>query len=305
MAEICDKFSPIFSIVQQLDVDASFTLPSEQDDMDPLPLLELFRPFINVKRLFLADNVAHYVEYALKQEMATGVLPNIKVCSISSPASLGSSLAPPPGLSIPPPFPDVASQTHSPLNDPISPYPYPPQPIVYTPSPIPEAHALPFLPLPPGSRSLYLHPRLVAPNLRYDMHYNYTMINPELSPAVLAAPATHPPSPSLMLRIGGLPWLVFVRPDARLTPGSAIVTVQAVLSAIFVNLRIAVKPDEYKAMSESNKAALYEALERRVDGDPVQRGKGLLRIDFLCGRVRAKGLARAQSKDNLWNVVVY
>jgi hypothetical protein len=95
MAEICDKLSPIVSGVQQLDIGASFPLPSEQDDMDPLPLLELFRPFTNVKWLRLTANVEHYVGYALNQETATGVLPNAQVV--------------PPALSLPanPPFTSI------------------------------------------------------------------------------------------------------------------------------------------------------------------------------------------------------
>jgi F-box-like len=89
MAEICDKLSPIVCGVQQLDIGASFPLPSEQDDMDPLPLLELFRPFNNVKWLRLTANVENYVGYALNQETATGVLPNAKVVppALSFPAS--------------------------------------------------------------------------------------------------------------------------------------------------------------------------------------------------------------------------
>jgi F-box-like len=78
MAEICDNLATILTNVRRLHIDASLPLPGKQNDMDPLPLLELFRSFINVTGLFLADNVAHYVRYALKQEMATGVLPNAK-----------------------------------------------------------------------------------------------------------------------------------------------------------------------------------------------------------------------------------
>jgi hypothetical protein len=334
MTEVFDNLSPIVSDVQQLDIGASFPLPNKQDDMDPLPLLELFRPFINVQRLLLTANVERYVTYALKQEMASGLLPNAKeiarplpppsrpvgrlyensvaeVRSIPSPASSSSSsLAPSSSPSTPPPIPDVAfsSPTHSPSHSPIPLYQSLPQHRVYTPSPIPQAHALPFIPPPPLPHSLYPHALLAAPNLRYDMTYSHTDFKSQLPPAILVVlgkPATQPPVPSLALRIGGLPWLVPVQPDVRLSPGSAIVTVLDVLNAIYVNLRIAVKPDEYKAMSKSRRAALYDAFERRVGADPVQRAKGLRRIDFLCGRVHAQGLVRAQSRDNIWDVVVY
>jgi ankyrin repeat protein len=76
MAEICDNLSLVISDVQDLHMDAYSLLPSKRDEMDPLPLLELFRPFSNVKRLFLTKNVARHVKYALKQEAAAGVLPN-------------------------------------------------------------------------------------------------------------------------------------------------------------------------------------------------------------------------------------
>ena len=39
--------------------------------------------------------------------------------------------------------------------------------------------------------------------------------------------------------------------------------------------------------------------------DVVQRGKGLRRVDFLCGHFRAQGLVRAQSEDHIWQVVVH
>jgi hypothetical protein len=136
------------------------------------------------------------------------------------------------------------------------------------------------------------------------MSYHHTQLQFHLSSAQLAEPATHPPLPSLALRVGGLPWQVVVRPDVRQSPGGAIVTVADVLSAIHINLRIPVKADEYKAIDKSSRAGLYAAFERRVGNDPIQRGKGLRRIDFLCGRVSAQGLVRAQSKDSLWDVVV-
>jgi hypothetical protein len=78
MAEICANLFPIVSDVRHLHIDASLPFPSEHDDMDPLPLLDLFRPFSNVTRLFLAKAAALYVKYTLKQEVAMGVLPNVQ-----------------------------------------------------------------------------------------------------------------------------------------------------------------------------------------------------------------------------------
>ena len=85
MAEICDELSLITSDVRNLHIDASFPLPGGQDDMDPLPLLDLFRPFGNVERLFLTEKVTWHVKYALKQPIATGVLPNAKVIHVEEP----------------------------------------------------------------------------------------------------------------------------------------------------------------------------------------------------------------------------
>jgi len=126
-----------------------------------------------------------------------------------------------------------------------------------------------------------------------------------LSQAVLATLASSPPLPSLALRVGDLPWMFNVWPDARQSPGNAVVTVQDVLLAIYFHLRTAVKSDEYEAMSKSRKVEIFRAFESRVGTDPVQRGKGLRRVDFLGGRFRAQGLVRAQSKDNVWDVVIH
>ena len=87
MAEICANLFPIVSDVRRLDIDASFPFPfpSERDGVDPLPLLELFRPFSKVKRLFLSEAVAWYVKYALKQEVAMEVLPNAREMEVIAP----------------------------------------------------------------------------------------------------------------------------------------------------------------------------------------------------------------------------
>jgi hypothetical protein len=95
-----------------------------------------------------------------------------------------------------------------------------------------------------------------------------------------------------------------VWPDPRLSPGNAVVTVQDVLLAIYTHLRTVVKGTEYEAMGKSRKAEIFGAFERRVGTDPVQRGKGLRRVDFLGGRFCAQGLVRAQSKDSVWDVVI-
>ncbi|KAI0000106.1 hypothetical protein BJV74DRAFT_821595 [Russula compacta] len=59
------------------------------------------------------------------------------------------------------------------------------------------------------------------------------------------------------------------------------------------------------SMMPWRKAEITRAFEHRVSTDSVQQGKGLRRVDFLCGRFRAQGLVRAQSKDYIWEVVVH
>lgn len=229
--------------------------------------------------------------------------PVAEVRSIPSPASSTSSLAPSPGPSTPPPLPDAA---FSPANSSsLSPYPIPPHPRVYTPSPIPQAHALPYIPPAPLTPNVHLHPAIIAPNLQYDVRFLPTQSNPHLSPAILAQPASSPPLSNLGLRVGNLPWLFNVTPDAGLSPGKAYVTVQDVLLAIHYHLRTAVKSAEYEAMSKSRKAEIFREFERRVGTDPVQRGKGLRRVDFLNGCHRAQGLIRAHSKDSVWDVAIH
>jgi len=185
------------------------------------------------------------------------------------------------------------------------PYPTLLDPRVYTPSPIPQAHARPCTPPAPLTPGVHLHPAIIAPNLQYDVRFLPTQSNPHLSPAILAQPASSPPLPNLGLRVGDLPWLFKVTPDTGSSLGKAYVTVQDVVLTVHYHLRMAVKSAEYEAMSKSRKAEIFREFERRVGSDPVQRGKGLRRVDFLNGCHRAQGLVRDHSKDSVWKVIVH
>ena len=220
---------------------------------------------------------------------------------IPSPASSTFSLPPSPGPSTPPPLDPAFSSAN-----PSSPSPFPTffHPHVYTPSPIPQAYALPYTPPAPLTPDVRLHPALRAPNLQYDVRSPPTQSSPHLSQVILSTPASIPPLPSLGLRVGDLPWLFNVLPKVGLSPGNTYVTVQDVLLAIHYHLRTAVKGAEYEAMSRSRKAEIFREFERRVGSDTLQRGKGLRRVDFLNGRLRAQGLVR-NSKDSLWEVIVH
>ncbi|KAI0252570.1 hypothetical protein BJV78DRAFT_1201642 [Lactifluus subvellereus] len=267
IAEICDNLSLIITDVRDLHIDASSPLQSGQDNMDPLPMLELFRQFSKVKRVFLTEEVALHVNYALKHEMATGVLLNAKVIELEKPNP---------------------SRPHT---------------IFQAADPLLLAPKMRTIPLP----SAFIHPRLAASNLQYDVRYHHSKINLRLSPTTLTEPASCPPLPSLMLCIGGLPWLFVVRPGSHTASVIPFVTVQDVLNAIYANLHTVVKPDECKAMSRYSDAAIANAFSRRVGADLVQLASGLLRIDFLSGRFRAQGLVPAQwrEKDDVWDVLVY
>ena len=331
MAEVCDSLSPTLVDVGQLEISAPLSLPDGQDDMDLIlsGILDLLRPFRNVRRLCVTDGSLSLVSGALG--LATGELELPELQEIQTKHSeltfAQSSLAPfitarwhsthpvvvcsstphpSPGPSTPPPLPDVAfsSPTHSPSRSPISPYPPPPHPRVYTPSPIPQSHALPYFPPTPLTPRVYLHTVLAAPSLQYDMRYHPNQSNLRLSPAVLAEPASSPPLASLLIRVISLPWNCTVRPDPSLSPASSVVTVQDVLVCLYFHLRMAVKADEYNAMGKARKVEIAQTFYRRVRDEPAQREKGLRRVDCLGGHIIAQGLVRAQSKAEVWDVVV-
>jgi len=274
--------------------------PSLHDGVRPPRLMSRFPPHSSHihDQLRLPSTQSHNVRRA-----HFNANPVAEVRSIPSPMTSTSSLVPSPPPT-PLPLPDVKFSPR-PNSPSLSPYPISPPRRVYTPSPIPRAHALPYVPPPPLRPGVHLHPAIIAPNLQYDVRSLPTQSNPHLSLAILAQPASSPPLPNLGLRVGDLPWLFSVTPDPDLSPGKAYVTVQNVVLAIHYHLRTAVKSSEYEAMSKSRKAEIFREFERRVGSDPVQRGKGLRRVDFLNGRHRAQGLVRAHSKDSVWDVVVH
>jgi hypothetical protein len=77
MAEIFAGLYPIVRDVRNFHVkaDPSFS----QDDLDPSPLLELFRPFTNVEELFLPQHIASHVGYVLERE---GLVLNARVTGV-------------------------------------------------------------------------------------------------------------------------------------------------------------------------------------------------------------------------------
>ncbi|KAH9968545.1 hypothetical protein BGW80DRAFT_1338312 [Lactifluus volemus] len=75
LAEIFAELYLIVRDVQNLYINE---IPSDsvQDDVDPSPLLELLRPFTNVKEFIFPEQVALHVRYILEQE---GLLQNARV----------------------------------------------------------------------------------------------------------------------------------------------------------------------------------------------------------------------------------
>jgi len=135
------------------------------------------------------------------------------------------------------------------------------------------------------------------------MRHQPSQTNPYLLRVVVSQPASDPPLPSLTVRVGDIPWMFTVYPNPSVSPENPVVIIHDVVFAIYLHLRTTVKTEEYDCMSGPKKAEVLEQFERRVGADPVQRRKGIRRIDFVNGRFRAKGLVRDPLDDNLWNVV--
>ncbi|KAH9968511.1 hypothetical protein BGW80DRAFT_1337900 [Lactifluus volemus] len=88
---ICHQFSSILFGVQQLDIDASLTLPIRQTDMGVLSWLGFFRPFRNVERLRMTKETASHVARALGKEVSMGMLPGMRELYIEEHAKFSSA----------------------------------------------------------------------------------------------------------------------------------------------------------------------------------------------------------------------
>ena len=287
MAEVCDSLSPTLADVEKLEICAPASLPDGQDDMELIHsgVLDLLRPFRNVKRLCITDGSLSLVSGALG--LATGelALPELQEIQTKSSelTSAQSSLAP---------FITARRRSTHPV-------------VVRSSTPIPQAYTFPYSPPPPRTSHVCLHTMLAVPSLQYDMRYHPNHPNLRLPAAVRAESAFAPPLASLSIRVYGLPWSCTVRPYPLLAPRGAGVTVQDVLVCLYFHLRKAVKADEYNAIDKARQEQIARTFYRRVGDDPVQRGKGLRRVDFLGDRIIAQGLVRAQSKGEFWDVVVH
>ncbi|KAH9172773.1 CHAT domain-containing protein [Lactarius sanguifluus] len=103
MAELCEGLSPTLSRVEQLNISATSTFsPGGQDEMDltQLEFPDLFRQFINVKRLFITGGSVWHVAGSLGPitgQLAVTVLPALREIYVRKHAELApaqSGLAP-------------------------------------------------------------------------------------------------------------------------------------------------------------------------------------------------------------------
>ncbi|EIM89293.1 uncharacterized protein STEHIDRAFT_76247 [Stereum hirsutum FP-91666 SS1] len=205
------------------------------------------------------------------------------------------------------------------------------QPQVYTPSPV-STNLSPselFSNLPPSrpghargdsySSGGYLHPQpppvpvtinpaLASPHLVFDLSAPPNRQSLHLPASALAAPATFPPVPSIVLQCPSLPWNITVEPSPTASPNSAkFISVQDVLDALYSNMRTPVKEAEFKALAPAMGKAVSDAFEKRwrafVNGmeREKERGKGVKRVDFLVGKTRVDGLNKTSgTKDDSW-----
>ena len=79
MAVVCREFSPLLSHVERLDIRCN-ELPPLFSSMDPMHWLEIFRPFITVKDLYISKQLRQQIApamRALSSEAAADILPEL------------------------------------------------------------------------------------------------------------------------------------------------------------------------------------------------------------------------------------
>ncbi|KAG2008859.1 hypothetical protein CC2G_014245 [Coprinopsis cinerea AmutBmut pab1-1] len=179
----------------------------------------------------------------------------------------------------------------------------------------PQSVTLGYLPLPPTYSGVFsIHPVLkysTSPVLAFDISLPTTSIqprDPNVTPYVLAQPATEPPLPFLEITAPGLPWKITIHPVNKNTP-VPIVTVADVLHGIYASLRLPISQAEYnlipseQARSRINDAYRYRC-KRLADPQAVEREskKGIKRIDFLTENTTFMGLSSTKHGGHVWQL---
>ncbi|KZT07068.1 uncharacterized protein LAESUDRAFT_699456 [Laetiporus sulphureus 93-53] len=163
-----------------------------------------------------------------------------------------------------------------------------------------------FASVPYASAHVRIHPALVTPNaaLIWDMvqhpaaAYDPSTAQP-LPPALLAAPATQPPLPSLTIICDLLPWSITVTPApaSALSPRPQCITVGDVLGTVYRTLRLAVSDVELNYLPHEVRERVHAAYHTRCRIAPdertrmIEKSKGVKRVDFLMEARRFVGLA--------------
>jgi hypothetical protein len=153
---------------------------------------------------------------------------------------------------------------------------------------------------------LAFHPETDIP-LQFDLSTG--AIGSYIQMQELAAPATEPYLPSLIITCPHLVWDIHVAPQPE--EQRDYVTLNDILRCLHRGLRHVVTPEEYDALAigpgRAAVDAAYHARCARID-DPQKRARdekyGIRRIDFLQGANLFKGLSGTLAGPSIWELNV-
>ena len=217
------------------------------------------------------------------------------------------------GAALPPPVSTVDAIERAPRTYPSS---LPPSISTYSSSPesrtphyLPATHPLPvFRVTDPSNLSVHkvLRHGLVPP-INYNLHYSdesTIVLCPELTPSVLAEPASIPPVSTIVITCDRLPWHITITPKHS-KKRNPVVTVADVLHKIYRELRqgLDMSNEDYGRLPRETQLMLRNAFEARCQLFPPgaeqdrERSKGLKCIDHLNMNTRFFGFVHI-GEDN-------
>ena len=219
------------------------------------------------------------------------------------------------------PIPATPSPCRSPSSLPSSPdIPTPPPELeystmggVYPRSPYPQPNNEIYLDqIDPKSMQIHFllaYTPYTEPALAYDLTLHPDSLNDQISFATFDEPATQPPMRTIIILCPQLKqWDPIEVTAAPARSGREYVTVEDVLTAIYVHLRNAVSHSEYASCTERLAVdAAWLARWNRIQ-DPELRAaeqmKGVKRIDCLLGQNRFLGLSGTLRGPDIWELNV-